>query len=452
METESVRLPYHQYNLTRCECGPFSILIPPLLFKDRLFCLFCFSALWGQSGFYFECDLYFRPGGYLVAFFALLTCITFIKSIQEGRLKAFFYCLSLFFSFLLLLSKEIGGICILFLIILDKLVFKYSNTKPKNLIYIPFILVFLFWYYLKPAAASGFHVAAADLQEIPLGFLTLLKGMSIYTFLAVIPFHLRMGRSIAAVSALQDAWLYVSLVFLVFIIALCILGLRKNKLIIFGLFWFYLPLFIMLFFNYIFAKEDNELLLPENNLYFCYAGLLIFLSAIITSFKLKMDVKRCLTTVFLFFIIFYASLTISENFVWQDEIQFFQTNIKYNKDSLFNFMSYANLGVAYERAKKFGQAEESFKLSAERSKGNPYFYNILASFYIRKRDIDKALKILIFSKGLDMHFYSTYVLLGISYAEKGEILQARDNFEKALLLNPADGMSRRYLEALKHGA
>jgi Flp pilus assembly protein TadD len=162
-----------------------------------------------------------------------------------------------------------------------------------------------------------------------------------------------------------------------------------------------------------------------------------------------MNARRYLAVMFLFFLIFYVTLTISENFFWQDEIRFFETNIKYNKESAFNFMTYANLGFAYERAKKFKQAEENFKLAAQRSKENPYFYNLLASFYIRNGDFDKALKSLMFSQELDGSFSSTYLLLGISYEKKGDTIEARHNFEKALLLNPSDYMAKRYLGALK---
>ncbi len=410
-------LGYHVTNIILHAANTVLLyLLLSFLFKDSLFA-FLGSALAAVNPIFTSSVTYISGRGDILSiFFVLLTCIGFIKGIQENKLSVLFYCLSLFFSFFLLLSREIGGVCVLFLIMIDKLVFKYSNTKPKNFIYIPFLLILLSWQYLKPAAAAGFHLTAANLLGAPLGFLTLLKGMSIYTFLAIIPFHLRMGRSITIISTLQDAWVYVSLIFLIVIIALCIMGMRKNKLIIFGLFWFYAPLFIMLLFNYFFAKKDTNIMLPEHNLYFSYAGLIILFLAVITSLKLKINARRLLASVFLFFIIFYAGLTISENFIWQDEIRFFQTNIKYNRDSAFNFMTYVNLGFAYERAKKFRQAEESFKLAAERSGRNPYFYNMLASFYIQQRDFDKALKTLMFSKGLDMSFYNTYVLLGISHA------------------------------------
>jgi tetratricopeptide (TPR) repeat protein len=257
-----------------------------------------------------------------------------------------------------------------------------------------------------------------------------------------------MGRSIAVISTLQDKWVYVSLAFLIVIIALYILGLRKNKQAVFGLIWFYLPLFILLFFNYLFGKRGNEILLPEHNLYFCYIGLLIFVFSIIGGLKFQDNAKKYLAATFLFFLVFYGGLTISENFIWHDEVRFFERNIKRNQDSVFNFVAYSNLGFAYERKEKFKQAEESFRLAAQRSQGNPYFYNTLATFYIRNKDFDRALKTLMFSLELDKNFYNTYFLLGIVYANKGNAIEARRNFEKALLLNPSDSTSKRYLEAL----
>lgn len=420
-----------------------------LLFKDSLFA-FLGAGLFAANPIFTSSVTYISGRADILSlFFVLLMLIAFIKSIQKGTLNIFFYCLALSCFFLLLLSKEIGIVSVALLVMIDKLIYKYSITKIRTLIYAPFVLVLLFWLSLKSNAAPGFSVSGAHLQGLPLGFLALLKAMSTYTFLSIFPFHLRMGRSITAISTLQDGWVYISLVFLISIIILCIQGLRKNKLMVLGLFWFYTPLFIGVLFNYFFAKRGNELLLPEHNLYFCYIGFLIFCFSVIASFALRANAKKYLTAVFLAILIFYAGLTISENFIWQDEVRFFEANIKKNKDSAFNFMAYANLGFAYERAEKFRQAEESFKMSAERSGQNPYFYNMLASFYIRNEDFDKALDILMFSKELDGSFYNTYLLTGMCYASKGETLKARHNFEKAILLNPADSLSKRYIEALK---
>jgi len=234
------------------------------------------------------------------------------------------------------------------------------------------------------------------------------------------------------------------------IVALYLIGLRKNKLSVVGLSWFYLPLLVMVFFNYLFANRGNEILLPEHNLYFCYPGFVIFLFSTISIMKLKINTQKYLAAVFLVVLAFYAGSTISENFIWQDEIGLFKNNMKYNKDSAFNFITYANLGLAYERAEKLSLAEENLRLSAEKSGGNPYFYNLLASFYIRNFKFDQAIKTLTYSKELDENFYSTYLLLGISYAEKRQDGQALQNFQKARMLNPSNPIAERYLKILEN--
>jgi tetratricopeptide (TPR) repeat protein len=213
--------------------------------------------------------------------------------------------------------------------------------------------------------------------------------------------------------------------------------------------WFYVPLFAVISFYYFFAKRDNEIRLAGHNLYFCYTGFLIAVLSITAFFQSKKNIKKYLIWISLGFLVFYTGLTISENLIWQNEVQLFEKNVKYNKNSVFNFLAYANLGLAYERAGKLRQAEESFKLAAERSRGDPDFYNLLAGFYIRNGDVDKALKNLVISEKLDGNFSETYFWLGISYAKKGEKVKARYNFEKALLLNPGDLLSKKYLEALE---
>lgn len=74
---------------------------------------------------------------------------------------------------------------------------------------------------------------------------------------------------------------------------------------------------------------------------------------------------------------------------------------------------------------------------------------IMTSFYIRNGDFDTALKTLMFSKEFDADFYTTYSLLGLAYANKGQLNEAQRNLEKAVSLNPGDVFAKRYLEFLK---
>ncbi len=166
------------------------------------------------------------------------------------------------------------------------------------------------------------------------------------------------------------------------------------------------------------------MLLPEHNLYFCYAGLLICIFSSAAIRQAAQARKRYLTAALGGFAIFYIGLSLYLNFNWQDEIRFFERNLRCNKNSAFNFMDYANLGYAYERAKFFSRAEENFKLAAEEAGADPYFYNMLATFYIRRANPDKALEILELSKSLDEQYPSTQILIGLA-KERREKLKGK---------------------------
>jgi hypothetical protein len=419
------------------------------LFNDSFFA-FLGSALFGTNPIFTSSVTYISGrADILLLLFAILSILYFIKSIKENKLRPFYYGASLFCFICVLFSKEIGIICLTFLFLIDKLIYKYSITITKNLIYLPYIMLMLLYQEVKPSSVLGWHITFPNMQNFIVYSLTIIKGISIYFLLAIMPFNLHMGRSIAIVNSFMDKWSYISIIFLIITIALFIFGIRKNKLFLVGLLWFFLPLFITLLFNNLFARRANEILLPEHNLYFAYPGLLILFFSIFPRLKTKLDIKRTTITLLLCLILPYMVLTVLENNRWQDEIGFYKRIIGYNKNSVFNFLTYANLGYAYEKVKKFQQAEQYFIKAAGFSEGDPYFYNTLANFYLRNRDIDKALNILNFSKSLDINFPQTYSLLGIAYMLKGETEEAKHNFKQVLLMEPNNKIAQYYLELLK---
>lgn len=421
-----------------------------LLFKNKIMAFFG-SALFGTNPVFAQSVTYISGRADILALlFTLLMIIFFAKSVQKNRLNLFYYSISLFCFILSFFSKEIGVIGILFLILSDKLIFKYGIKKIKNFIYLPYIFILFFWLYIKPPSVMGFRIAPTDIQTPHFFLLTMLKGMNIYSFLSIFPFQLRMARSITIVTAMQQEWIYISLFFLFALAALAIL-MRKNKLFLTGVIWFYLPLLTQFLFNALFAKRGNEILLPEHNLYFCYPGLIISASSIWLLIKPKMNIGKALIAVLSIFLIVYMCLTISENNHWQDEISFFERMITRNKNSAFNFVSYENLGHAYEKIKNFEKAEHHFKLAALTSGKNPYFYNTLAKFYLRRAEIDKALDALTLSKDLYTNFAQTYLLLGIAYIYKAQANDAKQYFEKALIIEPQNKIAQIYLEKLKSG-
>lgn len=418
------------------------------LFKNKL-CAFFGALLFGVHPVFTSAVTYISGrADVLLLLFSLLMVICFIKSIKTWGLVLSYYILSLLCFVFVLGSKETGFLSVLFLIGIDKFIYRYSTTKIKNLIYVPYIFIFLTWQLVKPVSLPGFVLNIGGLKNILFMFVSMIKGIYTYAILSIIPYHLRMGRSITVVYGLADKWFYVAF-FLLLVSSIAIVRFRKNKLFLYGLLWFCVPLFIQLLFNYFFARNDNELLLPEHNLYFSYVGFLIILFSFLLLPRIQGWLTKYIAPVFVIIILCYTAFTVAENVKWGDEIRLFNTMLEYNNNSKFNYMAYANLGYAYERIKNFERAETNFKLAAETSERNPYFYNIVASFYIRRNNLDKALDILLFSRDLDRNFYQTNFLLGIVYAQKGLIGEARENFKSTLLIDPSNEAAARYLELLK---
>lgn len=353
------------------------------LFKSEFFS-FWIAVLFGLHPAFTPSVTYISGRADILALlFSLATLLFFMKSICGAKPDFLNYGVSLACFALALLSKETGAACALLLIAADKLVFRYGRGV-KNLIYAPYILILFIWQYLKPPSVPGFGVIWAGAQQGGAFILTLLKGLLIYTSISIIPFNLRMGRSINIVSGACDKWLYLALIFLIILI-LAAIRLRKNKLFLLGLAWFYPALAAQLSFNWFFAKRHGQMLLPEHNLYFCYAGLLVCVFSSATIRQAAQARKRYLTAALTGLAVFYTGLTLYLNFNWQDEVRFFERNLRLNKNSAFNFMDYANLGYAYERARLFSRAEENFKLAAEQAGANPYFRNMLDDFYMRRQ-------------------------------------------------------------------
>jgi len=383
----------------------------------------------------------------LVLLFSLSAALFFAKAIENGRLRAPFYALSLGCFALTLASKEIGCVSIVLIAAIDKFKYGYTARKLRNCVYIPFAALLVAWAVFKPAGAPGFS-AAGIISVIPAMALSIVKGVCAYAVVALFPFHLHMGRNITLVRGFSDPWGYFFLALFV-VSAVCITRFRKNRLLLFGIIWFCVPLCAQGAFNYLFGRRGGLVILPEHNLYFCYGGLLAVVFSLLSLPAARAWTSRWLLPVALAVSALFAGMTFSESAKWGDPPRLFTSIVRYNgPDSPFSAMAYANLGLFYERELEMPEAEKYFSLAARVSGGDPYYYNMLASFYLTGRNADAALRTLAVSRELDAGFPETYRLSGIARARKGLIPEAKADFETALRLDPADGVAARWLKYL----
>jgi len=96
-----------------------------------------------------------------------------------------------------------------------------------------------------------------------------------------------------------------------------------------------------------------------------------------------------------------------------------------------------NIGILFEKQKKFEEAEQVYERAVELSPQADFNYN-LGEVYVERQKWDNAIDC--FKKVLseDTNDGNSYFNLGLCYMKKEEINMAIDNFQKAIEINPDD--------------
>ena len=105
---------------------------------------------------------------------------------------------------------------------------------------------------------------------------------------------------------------------------------------------------------------------------------------------------------------------------------------------------YYNLGIVYEKLKKFPEAKECYQKAVEISPQEDFYYN-LGDVLVDLKEWDEAISA--FRKVLetDPEDGNCYFNLGVCYFNKDEKNLALDNFQKAVSINPRDVFAYFYL-------
>jgi dolichyl-phosphate-mannose--protein O-mannosyl transferase len=139
------RLNPFGYHLTNLILHILSALLLFLLllflFKDRTVA-FLGAALFAINPIFTSSVTYISGrADILTLLFINAMLLFFIKGIKENRLNLLYHTASLLCFICVLLSKEAGLIGLIFLFMIDKLIYKYSTSVKKSLIYLPFIAI-----------------------------------------------------------------------------------------------------------------------------------------------------------------------------------------------------------------------------------------------------------------------------------------------------------------------
>ncbi|MCU0652323.1 MAG: tetratricopeptide repeat protein [Candidatus Omnitrophica bacterium] len=313
----------------------------------------------------------------LVAVFMLFSLIYYIRFSGIESPKVYFIIL---FSYICaLLSKE-NSLIFPAIILFYHYAFrkkisigKISAILAVSVFYI--ILRFMIFDNLMPKIEAKGSI----LERIP-GFFA---GIAGYVRLMFFPFNLHMEYGNKLFS-LFDPAVILGILISALLIGVAFLVRKTNKIIFFGVGWFFLMLMPMANIYRVNASYMMEhwLYLPSIGFFLMLAGGLSFL------FKKKNFQLPCAMVV-IALILFYSFLTIKQNDYWSDEITFYERTLEYKPA---NPKIYFNLGLAYDKEGRRRDAIEAYEGALAINPNYFLAHNNLAVAYYEEKKYDLAIK------------------------------------------------------------
>jgi len=369
----------------------------------------------------------------LYFFFILLALLSFIKYLETNKKQ--FYLLSIISFVGGLLSKEssiIFPVLVLGLhITINKL--KSQNTDLKKLINIHLtywlvlaIYLFLRLTYLNFGGTLNFYKTSNIFTE---NFL-----VRLYTFFTVISYGLKLiilpsnlhpERSWPIFVNFLSWQVLISFFIILILIFIAIYRWKKEPIISFGIFWFFVSYFPM---SNLVARINA--VFWEHWLYVPSFGILIAICSFFYN-------RKKLKTIFIFLacigIFTFAIYTYSRNYNFSDPLTYYGYILKYEPGISKIWNNYA---MALSEKGKFKEAIECYKKAIQISDEYPHTHHNLGNSYLEIGRPDLAEEEFKKAIQMDPNFYHSYVALARIYAMKNDIQQAKKYFDEAVKIYP----------------
>jgi len=371
----------------------------------------------------------------LFTLFFLAAFLLFIKSEKLLQSKQIFlYIVALLFYLCALLSKE-SALIIPFLILIYQIIFEKKeneNITHATIKTLPFFVLSILYlglrFYIFRFQQTLFPIVSSSFIE---RFIIWCKALILYIKLLIVPVNLHMGRNIAVAKNIFQPETVISILSLFVIVILSIIAFRKSKTIFFFIAWFFLlliPTSGLIPLNVTAQMAEHWLYLPS-------IGFFVIGSTVLSNFiTTKQNWLRIIAiTLFTALMLCYGFFTISYNKNWRDPITLFKYTLKYAPNA---YTLYNNLGLEFENAGLFDEAEKVYNKSLEITPNYARAYDNLGSLYAKKGDFDTAMKLSNKAIELDSKNPRNYNNRGVIYAQKGEFDLAIKDLKKALDLFP----------------
>ncbi|HOW59192.1 MAG TPA: tetratricopeptide repeat protein [Candidatus Omnitrophota bacterium] len=401
----------------------------------------------------------------LATFFYLGTIVLYLKSrMTQNKIS---YIAAILLAIAAMFTKEITITLPLALVFIEGLFFDHAGEKLKTWARLtPFLLTLAIIPYLlcgnrslAALAQNPIPVTSASLLSRGDYFWTQVNVLCTYLRLYFIPIHQNLDYDYPMARSLLEP----KTLFCFFLLGMLFIGavvaIKKNRLLAFSVFWFFLTLSVE---SSIFPIED---VINEHRMYLPLAGLVVVIPILCLLFleKLPHAILACLVIGLIF-----SSMTYLRNRVWGSKMSLYEDVVKkaprkargYNNlGSIYYYdfhdpakakklyekaievepgfgPSYFDLGAVYDHA---GDKEKAFELYQKALKLDPTFldtYNNLAILYEKRGDLDSAIEILWKGIAQSPRFEMAYANLGAFYSRKGNISKAIACLKKGIEINP----------------
>jgi len=419
----------------------------------------------------------------MATLFYLTTIIFYVKARLESRRD--YYCMAFVTMLLGMLSKEMT-ITIPFMLLMYEIFFFsnekiFSSKKLKRITPYFLIVILLPCILFQDRLGSNLGLKYQLITRSFNGnyFLTELSVLCTYLRLLFLPVNQNFDYDYPIVQRLWEPHTLFSIVFLASLWWLAIKLFSRDRLVSFCIFWFFLTTSV----EVVVVSFVNKGVIYEHWLYLPMVGFSLFLTLMIRRVSHNDAVYRIFFVVVVFF---YCFLTYQRNFVWQNEIRFWQDvvskspnkagphwglGIAYSRkgDDALAMASYKravqvesnlsegynNLGVIYMRYNDNQSAQEYFERAITIDPQNGPAYNNLAFFHFLNADYSKALTYYVQSLQRQGEYPQAYYYMAQCYRELGQLVQAKEYFNKAIRLyeernNPEGAKeAKQLLEALR---
>ncbi len=388
------------------------------LFKNKTISLFS-SLLFLVHPLQTEAVTYISGRGDSLAFFFILLALIFYCF--SGRKGNRYLIFSLIFYIFALFSKG-NALIFPFLAFLCEWLLDFQDKKNFWNRFLPTLIISLIYLILRFSILDF----GGPVLNVPLisRLLTFSKAILIYLGLIFVPIHLHMERNIGVIKSFNLEVLFSILVvsFLVFLIVY--FWKKKNKIIPFGLLWFFAAL--LPYSNII----PINAFLYEHWLYIPLVGAGIVLAYI---FNYIFQKNKWLA-VFLFipWFIFLSAQSFARNFDWKNPVIFYSRTLKYTK----SIRLYNNYAMALADEGKYLEAVKFYKKALALGDFYPQVHNNLGNSYKSLGKFDLAVREFKKAIAMDKYFLIAYNNLASVYILEKKYLSAINVYKKYLEFNP----------------